>query len=69
LLAIAHRPHWRPYLALSQLLALDVEFAMSKLHPSKPAVDEIALLLAAEVEPQKIAHSFHCHAATVYKIK
>jgi transposase len=42
---------------------------ISKLRLSKPAVDEIALLLAADVEPQKIVHSFHCHAATVHRIK
>jgi transposase len=42
---------------------------ISKLRLSKPAEDEIALLLAADVEPQKIVHSFHRHAATVYRIK
>ena len=42
---------------------------MSKLRLSKSAVDEIALLLAAGVEAQEVAHKFHCHTATVYQIK
>ena len=42
---------------------------MSKLRLSKSAVDEIALLLAAGVEAQEVAHKFHCHTATVYRIK
>lgn len=42
---------------------------MSKLRLSKSAVDEMALLLATDVEPREIAHRFRCHAATVYRIQ
>jgi transposase len=60
---------WRLYLALSQLLALSIKFAISKLRLSKSAVDEIALLFATNVEPRKIAQNFCCHISSVYQIQ
>jgi DNA invertase Pin-like site-specific DNA recombinase len=42
---------------------------MSNLRFPKAAFDNMALLLATEVEPREIARSFHCHFKTVYRIK
>jgi transposase len=42
---------------------------MSKLRFSKAAVDNMALLLATDVEPREIARQFHCHFTTVYRIQ
>jgi hypothetical protein len=41
---------------------------MSKLHFSKAAVDNMALLLAIDVELHEIVRQFHCHFTTVYRI-
>ena len=42
---------------------------MSKLRFSKQAVEQMALLLLTDVEPQEIAQTFHFHFTTVYQIK
>ena len=42
---------------------------MSNLRFSKAAAENMALLLATDVDPKEIASIFRCHAATVYRIK
>jgi transposase len=42
---------------------------MSKLRFSSEAVNQMALLLAADAEPREIARAFHCHYATVCRIQ
>jgi transposase len=42
---------------------------MSNLRFSRPAVENMALLLATNVEPREIAQTYRCHATTVYRIK
>jgi hypothetical protein len=46
-----------------------VEIVMSHLRFSKAAFDNMALLLATDVELREIARSFHCHFETGYRIK
>ena len=42
---------------------------MSKLRFSTAAVNQMALLLESDVPPHEIAHAFHCHYTTIYRVQ
>jgi transposase len=42
---------------------------MGNLRFSRAAVENIALLLATDVEPREIAETYRCHASTISRIK
>ena len=46
-----------------------MRFAMSNLRFSRAAVENMALLLATDIEPREIAQIYRCHASTVGRIK